>query len=369
MNALTDSELQRPERFISIAPDQVIEGICRVPRWSDTGIDPADLASFFRTLSFWRHIDYDQKMAKVLQDYAYFDPDTYLPPILAVDEPTREAKRRTVINAIADLIRLGNYMSVDSDTARKAAAQEKPFKGFRIKFTEDKEKVIQIYYRGQSKDRAGRYAYQRIVVILHDRSTDVIGVRVFRNVPLKLLALTIPDVAIVPTLVTRIRFVIANIIIGRILGSLLGELTPFHLSHNGKLSAHQAARGAFLYSFFVSANQAALKSFAARAGAADVGEEFVLYAATLASESQRQVGDDLDGACEQFLKSIFGFDTDFGAVDALARLEALGIASKGEDGAVTVLEPKRARQILLRRIADHSESLGLKASVLSRGLD
>lgn len=100
-------------------------------------------------LAAWRHQEYRQRLAALLETYLLFSPDADTVNLRQLDEAEREAAHRALIEGIEALLVQANYVKLSEDDVHRLLAEQSPY-GLNLDVDLSDFEDLLLYYRGTS---------------------------------------------------------------------------------------------------------------------------------------------------------------------------------------------------------------------------
>ena len=173
------------EHFIPISRFEILDRMTRAELWP--GGEAAVAKRFYRYLSAWRHILYQERMSRLEETYLPFSPETDLVRIGQYSPEQRVSMRREFVSLMRKLLLQANYSEITLEQLQAELNRKKSDYDLDLKVDLDEFEDCIVYRRGVStqsrkkKDWKKAYlknveieypAYQRLFVLLKLKPED-----------------------------------------------------------------------------------------------------------------------------------------------------------------------------------------------------
>lgn len=111
------AEYEDREHYIPLRRGDLIEMVCGDPRATE---DQEKLRSFCTLISSIYHFEYHERMEKLKNSYAPFDPDSQTTPLKTLEGPARDVVMDSFFEDLTKLMEKANYTEVDKQTIEAA---------------------------------------------------------------------------------------------------------------------------------------------------------------------------------------------------------------------------------------------------------
>ncbi|KAL6890217.1 hypothetical protein ACP4OV_008980 [Aristida adscensionis] len=210
--------------------------------------------------------------------------------------------------------------------------------------------------------------FERIIVVYRRASTGSkpdrgIFVKHFKNIPMADMELVLPEkknpsltpmdwvqflisaVLGLVTLISSLEMPKADIwVVIAILSGLFGYCAKIYFTFQANMAAYQNLITKSMYDKQLDSGKGTLLHLCDDVIQQEVKEVIVSY--YILMEQGKATVQDLDLRCEQLIKEEFGVECNFDVVDAVKKLEKLGIVSRDSIGRISCVPLKRANEII-----------------------
>lgn len=132
------------ERFIPVSRQDILERMSRPGLW---GGETAKAKRFFRYLSAWRHISYNERLNRLEALYVPFSPEVDVVVANPVKAEHRDGQRHEFITHMDHLLRHANYTRVDKERLKELMTKDSVYGLDLIVDLDDYEECL-VYWRG-----------------------------------------------------------------------------------------------------------------------------------------------------------------------------------------------------------------------------
>ncbi|XP_006662966.1 uncharacterized protein LOC102700471 [Oryza brachyantha] len=227
--------------------------------------------------------------------------------------------------------------------------------------------------------------FERMIVVYRRASTEVkpdrgIFVKHFKNIPMADMELVLPEkknpsltpmdwvkflvsaVIGLVTLIGSLEMPKADIwVVIAILSGLVGYCAKIYFTFQANMVAYQNLITKSMYDKQLDSGKGTLLHLCDDVIQQEVKEVIVSY--YILMEQGKATVQELDSRCEQLIKEEFGVECNFDVVDAVKKLEKLGIVSRDSIGRIICVPLKRANDI----IGTTTEEMVMRAQQTSAG--
>ncbi len=403
-------ELRVRETFIPLTKSALMRRLTAAGAWPEG--NHTDAKKFFQYLDHWRRQSYSNGLRTIDEDYEEFSPDTDLLDTRSHTQDELTAMKSRITAHMAHLLKHANYVQIDPKQVAMILTRES-FYGLDLHVDLSAFEELMIYYRGASTKKEERRVpkkfyrkvefevpiYRRLFMLFKIKpydvrvaevmasekvskkearrmvtkmrkslpegvSTDLIYMKMFKNMPRSDIEMIFPNTAVKFRLFDKLKLGLTSSA-GLGMGAF-GAAGKIALAATNPLAAAGAVAGlggvavrqgvAFmnqrqkymvvmaqnLYFHALADNRGVMIKLADRAAEEDVKEEMLLYSVLAKTKVNRLDLEHVDRAIERYLKATFEIDVDFDLQDALSRLIADGIVTEEADGTLRTLSPAAA---------------------------
>jgi hypothetical protein len=424
------------ETFIPLTKSALLRRLTTEGAWPEG--DHHEARKFYQYLDHWRRQIYNHGLREIDQAYEAFSPDTDLLNTRTYSDAERQGMQAGITAHMLHLLAHANYVRLDPQRVVQILAHES-FSGLDLTVDLSAYEELMIYYRGASTKKELRRVpkkfyrkiefdvpiYRRLFVLFKfktveahvaavraaDRnmsekearrtvkklrkdipdgvSTDLIYMKMFKNMPRSDIEMIFPNTKVRFRLFDKLKLGVASSA-GIGMGAI-GAAGKIALAASNPLAAAGALAGlggvavrqgvAFmnqrtkymmvmaqnLYFHALADNRGVMIKLADRAAEEDVKEEMLLYGVLAKTSVNRRDLVHVDAAIERYLKSTFDIDVDFDLNEALERLLHDKIVIEEPDGTLRTLSPAAAAKhiddkwdVFLDMLVEDKEDLGVE---------
>ena len=344
--------LDSSEHFIPIHMEFLLEKVLQDPDLSAQ--DGETLRTFLEMLQEHYHIEYHRDFLQMKQLFTPFDPDSEAVFLPTFSEEYRTECSSRLMAFLEKFLRVGNYLCLTDEQLTECLKLQPA--NLRLAVDAKKFDFFQVYYRGvrnQTETTRKWYFWEtrrpfkemkRVVVLTRYKPEfgGKIIIKLFRNIPVECLRVTIPEVRLQLPLFAWLK------VGGTFAGSITMPLVKLLAAAVMSFFAFFVFLGLFLVGCFksftglmnshtkclqiyssnlchksLSNNVAALNLLVDQAETQEIKEAFLAYYALYAGRKNPMTEKELDAWVEAWLLRNFDFPIDFEVKDALRKLVKL----------------------------------------------